>query len=308
MKKLIFCSIILISLILSACGRIYEIEDNTVITACIADYKDNALSYSFYVSVPDGSEGGEDTGSKSSAKVYKIYADNFSHAIKLFEKSGIERADVNHLTLFAATKAYYKEKLSYDEKYLHSSIPSSSLVYACVVNDDTSQIIDCLDNEYKSKADDFAHNVFESSSTPYKCTLSELFLACNNPYFTCAIPIIETESYGENKMAVYHGTAMYSLQGETHFLTEDEHQTYMKWRKKYPRESQGYKLDIYNDNLMVKLNDISIVDIAGKYTLMNFDILNAKYYAKRCFLNYEDYEAFFKNYNMINCVITGDSK
>lgn len=308
MKKLILCFLIIISAASCACGRVYEIENNTVITACIADYKDKSASYSFYVSVPDGSEGGEDTGSKSSAKVYKLYADNFSAAIKLFEKSGIERADVNHLTLFAATKAYYKDKFSYDEKYLHNSIPSSSLVYACVVNDDTSEIIDCLDNEYKSKADDFAHNVFESSSTAYKCTLSELFLACNNPYYTAAIPVIETETYGENKMAVYRGTAVYSLHGGTHFLTEPEHKTYMKWRKKYPRESQGYKLDIYNDNLMVKLKDISIGDTATKYALMNIDILNARYYSTRCFLNYEDYEDFYNSYNMINCVITGDAK
>lgn len=306
MKKFFLCLFIFSSIYLCGCDYIKEIEDNTVITACIASVEDGKTNYGFYVSVPEGAEGGEDTGSKSSAKLYEFYAGNFKEAISLFQNSGIERADVSHLTLFAATADYYLQKFVHDEKYIRSCIPSSSLVYTCVVNKDTSQLISCLDNEYKSKADDFTNNTFKSTTTPYKCTLSELSLACNNPYYTASIPVIETRSYGDNNMPTYAGTALYSQESGLSFLTKNEHASYVKWRKKYPCEMQGYKLDIYDDKLSIKLNDNTIKDICVKYSLMDTDVLNAKYYSVRLFKTYEEYKDFFDNYNMMNCVISGD--
>lgn len=300
MKKLFAFLLIISSLLLGGCNKVYEIENNRIITACIAIKDEDTVKYGFYVSIPTGSDGGEDSGSKSSSKIYEYVAKNFSHALSLFEDSGTEKTDISHISLFAANKAYYDDCFKADEKYIRDKIPAIPLVYTCMIDDNYEDLIECINNEYRSIAEDFSKNIFNSSSTKFNCMMSELSLSVCNKNYTASIPVLNIHKRGEGIMPEITSVAFYSHDSDIAILNKNEFDIYGKWIKKYEEESRGYKLTASKDKLIVKTKEMNICKLADKYIENGIDILNTKYYSKKCFLTYESYDNFIRELNKTN--------
>lgn len=304
MKKILF--ILSITILLCGCDHVQEIENNRIITACIVKKDEDAVTYGFYVSVPSGSEGGEDSGSKSVGRLYEFEADNFHEAVKLFENSGQHRIDISHMSLLAADINYFNEYFSYDEKYIRECISATPLIYTCILSGDQNAFVECMSTEYNSKADDFSKSILDSPGTAFKCTFPELSLAVNNKYSTVVIPSVSVETHGEISLPVLGGAAVYSRSDGARSMTDDEFAIYSNWRKKHKSKSDLFKLDVDGKSLVARLDDKNIVDVARKYALMNIDILNTKYHAKKCFLSYKAYEEFMDNYNFMSVKFLGE--
>jgi len=282
-------------LLLTGCDHIGEIENNRVITACFVNKTDSATVYSFYVSVPSGGEGGEDTGSKSSAKVYDFKASDLTEAIQLFEKSGVEKTDVKHISLFVGNEKYFHEEFSNDEKHIRKNITATPLVYCCIYEGKQDDLVECINKEYNSKAEDFAENIFSDKTSELNCMLSELVLSVNNNEYTSAVPIIEINKKGKNKLPEIKNTAIYSKEKGINILDEKNHDIYVKWQKKYTPLVRGYTVDVDDDKFNVKLKDGSILTLAKKLAEKDIDILNVKYHGKKCFFTFNKYLAFINN-------------
>lgn len=306
MKKFMLLLFAFITLFLCSCENINEIEKNTVVTACIVKTENNMPVYMFYVSVPKGAENKEGSGLQSS-KVYEFRAKNFSRATELFNDAGTHKLDISHLTLFAADKSYFENTFANDEQYLRKSIPSTPLIYTFMYDGNIKNFVKCINSQYSSKADNFAKSLFESKTSPYTCTLSELSLAEHNKYYTAILPVVNISDYGDNILPNISGTAVYSSHGGLNILTDDEHLVYSEWRKKHKRESEAYNLSVNKNILKVKLKNSLILDVARKYSMMNVDILNLKYYARRCFWTYNSYNSFMNNFSLWNIMLVGDS-
>jgi len=306
-KSIIFLFIILI-FSLCGCEHAEEIETNRVITACIITSDTQKINYGFFVSVPQGSEGGEEGGSKSSGKLYEFSAANFNDAIKQFEQNGQQKIDIAHMSLLAADINYFKEHFLNDEKYIRKTISATPLINTCIIDCDKQSFVECINNEYLSKAEDFSSNVLKNKSIPYNSTISELSLAANNKFYTSTIPVIKLNSHGEYFLPEIKGVVIYSQINGPFYLTDEEFKIYTKWMKKHKDISKSYKINIDKNNLVTHIPDKEIVDLARKYALMNIDILNVKYHAKKCFLTYNDYKKYFNDYNLISAVFTEDDK
>ncbi len=306
MKKLLLFIITLLSLTFCGCNRINEIENNRIITACIATKTKNEIKYGFYVSVPSGDDGGEDSGSKSSSKLYEFKADNFSHALSLFEDSGTEKTDISHISLFAANKEYFEELFIKDEKYIREKIPAIPLVYTCMVDTDYSDLIECINTEYGSKAEDFSKNVFDTSSTVFNCMMSEMSLSVFNNNYTSVLPVIKINNRGDGIVPEIISAAFYTSDSDIAVLKSMEYNIYGKWIKKYKKKCDGYELYADNGYLNVKTKNKKMSDLAGEYILRGTDILNCKYYAKKCFLTMESYDKFVKTLKKTNNIVFED--
>lgn len=302
MKKITLFLFISYLLFVCGCTKVYEIENNRIITACMVAKHNNDIIYSFYVSVPAGNKGGEDTGSKTAAKVYEYHAKNFSDALNKFEDSGVEKTDISHMSLFSGNKEYFNDRFYDDDKYIRQRIPATSLVYVCV-SEDSNKLAECINDEYNCKARDFAKNILDSSSTEFNCMMTNISLSVHNTSFTAAIPVIQLKKHGDNLLPEITGVSFYSNTSVPLSLDGDEFREYNNWRKKNKNESDGYKVRVDRDNLIVKLNDNSVRTVAEKYLKQGVDILNCVYYAKKCFLTYDSYNKFFDNINITNIIV-----
>ena len=112
------------------------------------------------------------------------------------------------------------------------------------------------------------------------------------------MPVVSIVQTGERSLPSVSGTALYTVSSGVISLTDSEHNIYSRWREQYLNESRGYKLSTDKNIIKVRLFDKSITNTARKYAMMNVDILNVKYYARRCFWTYSAYENFINRLNM----------
>ena len=281
-------------MLVCGCTKVSEIENNRLITACMVTKHNDDIVYNFYVSVPAGNEGGEDSGSKSDARLYEYRAKNFSDALNKFEDSGVEKTDISHMSLFAGNKEYFDDKFHDDDKHIRQRIPATSLVYVCISNDNY-KLAECINAEYDSKARDFSKNILDSSSTEFNCMMTNLSLSVHNAAFTAAIPLVELKKHGDNLLPEITGVSFYANKSVSLSLDGDEFHKYNNWRKKARNESDGYKLRVKNNELIVYIKDKSMRTLADRYLRQNVDILNCTYYAKKCFMTYDSYSRFISN-------------
>lgn len=302
MKKTIMILIICILLSICGCSRVNEIENKRLITGCLVTKQNNDIIYNFYVSVPSGNEGGEDSGSKSAAKLYEYHARDFSDALSKFEDSGVEKIDISHMSLFAGNKEYFDDKFYDDEEHIRQRISATSLIYVCIA-DDSKKLAECINVEYDSKAQEFAKNILDSSSTEFNCMMTNLSLSVHNANFTAAIPVVELKKHGDNLLPEITGVSFYVNKSIPLSLDEHEFEEYNNWRKNARNESDGYKLSVKNNNLIVHLKDKDLYTLASRYLKQEVDILNCTYYAKKCFTTYDSYNKFISNLKKSDIIV-----
>ena len=308
MKKLFLLCVCFCVVFVSGCVEIREIENNRVVTACVATKNGNELTYSFYVSVPSGGEGGEDTGSKSSAKIYDYKSVSFSDALDNFEMSGAYKSDFTHISIFIANEAYYNENFKYDEKYIRKHISATSLMYANVYNGEKGDLFDCIKNEYNSKPEEFAEYVFSGNNSALSCKMSELSLAINNKYYTAVIPVIEINKRGKHKLPEINCMSVFSDNKNPEYMNDSDFKVYSNWRKKHKNMSDGYSIKKEGEKVVALLSDKSLCETAAKFADKETDILNIIYYSKNCFLTFENYKKFADKYSISDIKFKVDSK
>lgn len=294
-------------MLVPGCKNVNEIENNRVVTACFANNNGNKIDYDFYVSVPSGGEGGEDSGSKSSAKVYNFKAKNFSDAILEFEKSGAYKVDFTHISFFMGNKKYFDNNFANDEKYIRKYITATPLVYTAVYNGELKKLVESVDKEYNSKPQDFIKNIFSAKSSFLSLTMSELCLSANNPFYTSVVPVIDIKKQGDANLPEIKTVMMYSIKNGGVNLSDNDFDVYNNWRKNYKTASNGYKIQLKNDIVHIELKDKSLKYVVQKYMTNNIDPLNIRYYMKKCFLTYDNYSAYVKSYNLSETKFIGDS-
>lgn len=306
MKNIFFLFLCINLFFLTGCDHVGEIENNRVITACYVKKTNTKLTYGFYVSVPTGSEGGEDSGSKSSAKVYEFDAENFENAIELFEKSGVDKTDVTHISLLVGNRQYFNNVFNKDEKYIRKIITATPLVYSCIYDGEQKDLVECINKEYNSKAEDFVKNIFSGKTSELSCMLSEIVLSANNKFYTSAIPVVEISKKGENKLPEIVNTCFFTKDNRIQTIDKNYHNMYVKWRKKYNPVSKGYKINVNDNKFVVNIKDINILKIATVLARYNIDMLNVRYYGKKCFLTYDKYYKFINDYKLAETIFKSD--
>jgi len=287
-------------LFFTSCSSFTEIENNIVVTACFAVPDGEHSYYSFYVSGMQSGGDSESEGSKSYGREYRIEADNFSDAITMLKNSGMGSVDLNHMSLFAGNRLYFDEAFTGDEKTLRKFINVAGLTYTAIVPDDYRIIIDCINSEYGASTADFSESLLDVKVSGLSSTLAELSFCINNKYYTSAIPEIIVREVDDAKLPSVGCISIFSVNHRLIPLNKDETETYIAWRKQNARYYNMYKIYNNGKNLSVVLSDMKIKDIASKYSLMNVDILNIKYYSMKKFLTYNNYRKFFAKYNLYN--------
>ncbi len=302
MKKIILICIILISLsFFTACDDISEIENKSIVTACVA-IDGEKTKYGFYISVPSGSEGGDEEGAKSGAKYYEFEANSFNSALKNFKESVSDDVDTAHMNLFAANEAYYRNKFSGDEKHISEAISTAALVDVCMLLCDEYALFDCIGGEYNSKVSEFS----ESILADFEMNLSKLSLAVHNNKYTAKIPVVCLGEHGKAKLPEVCSMSYYNSAKGIDVVSVNEYKELKS--KEYLAENSSYDIKIKSGICTVFLNDKSIADIAEKYAKENTDILNIAYYGKKEFLYYDDYFEFFDKLDLNNVIFMGDKK
>jgi len=255
------------------------------------------VNYGFYISYPGG-DSKDASGSENSLVLCEFKADNFSGALKKLKNSGSLKLDISHISFISGDTEYFKNYFTDDEKYLRKSISSTPLINCFIYDGKNEDLTKCLKSEYDSKANNFTKALFQKNENPYGCTLSELSLACHNEFFTLAIPVVSISKKGKAILPKISATSLYSSKSGLTNLSKKEHTIYSKWRESYLNESRAYSLSQKNKSLNVSLKDKKLTDIVRKYSLMNVDILNVRYYGRRCFNTYEKYKKFMNRLNL----------
>ncbi len=293
MKKIIIMFII--CLLFCGCSRTNEIENNRIVTACIVNTDFLGTNYGFYVSVPSGSEGGEDSGAKSSSRLYEYKADSFDEAISMFEDSGTEKIDISHISLFAANEEYFARKFASDEKHIRDEISATSMIYTCIISNEYTELAKCINEEYDSKAEDFSKNLFDSTSTEFNCMMTEVSLSVNNPMYTASIPIISIQNRGEGIMPEISSVAFFAGPDKLSVAENDEFITYSNWRRKSSPFDCKCNIMAKDGKFYVSVDNESVARLSKKYLQSGTDILNIKYFGKKCFLTYDEYNHFINS-------------
>lgn len=304
MKKILLFALCLSVAFLCSCKKIYEIENNKLVAACSIKVKNDDVSYGFYISYPGG-DSKDASGAENSLVLCEFKADNFSKALKKLEKSGSLKLDVSHISFICADTVYFKNHFKDDEKYLRKSASSTPLINCFIYEGKNEDLTKCLKSEYNSRANKFTDAMFQKNENPYGCTLSELSLSQHNEFYTSAIPMVSISKKGRATLPEISGTSLYSSKSGLTNLSKREHSIYSKWRKKHLNESRGYRISQKEKTLKVSLKDKNITDLARKYAMMNVDILNVKYYGRRCFNTYEKYEKFMEKLNLWDISVSG---
>lgn len=303
MKKILLFVLCLSVAFLCSCKKIYEIENNKLVAACSIKVHNDKVNYGFYISYPGG-DSKDASGSEISLVLCEFTADNFSKAIKKLKNSGSLKLDVSHISFISGDTEYFKNYFKDDEKHLRKSIASTSLINCFIYEGENEDLTKCLKSEYNSKTNNFTKALFQNNENPYSCTLSELFLAHHNEFYTLAIPMVSVSKKGKANLPDINGTTIYSSQSGLNMLSKNEHTVYSKWRKNYLNESRGYRISQKEKTLKVSVKDKSITDLARKYAMMNVDVLNVKYYGRRCFNTYEKYKSFMNRLNLWDVAIS----
>lgn len=305
MKKTFILIALSCILFFSGCGNVSEIENNRVVTACIVTKTKSDVTYGFYVSVPSGGEGGEDSGSKSSIKVYDFKADNFSDALKNFEKGGAYKADFSHITLFMGNEKYYSENFEQDEEYIRKHMSATPLMYTNVYKGEKNDFFQCIKDEYNSKPEEFAKNIFSANNSYLSCMMSELSLSANNKFYTALIPVIEIKKQGKNKLPEITAVTLFSKKQGIEWVNGKDFNSYSNWRKNFRNITDGYKIKKDENGVKIILDDYSFAQTAIKYAQKKLDILNVEYYLKKNFLTYEKYKDYISNFDISKTQFSG---
>lgn len=300
MKNIILINLLILSLGFTACDKISEIENKSIVTACIA-IKDDNTKYGFYISVPSGAEGGQEEGSKSGAKYYEFEADNFNSALMKFKESVSDDVDISHMNLFAGNDKYYEDKFEYDEKYISRRISVSSLVDVCMIKCTEYEFIDCIDSEYDSKASDLA----ESILTEFEMNLSKLSLSIHNRNYTARIPVIRLRERGKAKLLEVYTMSYYNPDNGYTLISQKEFDI-IKSKKAYS-DKDICQTEAKSDVLRVKTDNKELASLGEKYALLNTDIFNIRYHLKKEFLYYDSYLDYIKKHDLENVEFVGDS-
>lgn len=303
MKKLFLVILCMLSLNLCSCKKLYEIENNKLVAACSFKMENNKVNYGFYISYPGG-DSKDASGSENSLMLLEFTAKNFGEALDMFNKSGIFKTDLSHISFICADEKYFNKFFGNDEKHLREMVPSSPLINCFIYDEDINMLTQCLNKEYKAAANDFTKALFQNDEHPYNCTLSELSLSKHNEFYTASIPKVSILKNGETFLPHLSGTALYSSNSKIVSLSTDEHKKYSRWIKNYSNESRGYKISMKNKKINVSLKDKDILHLARKYAIMNADLLNIKYYGRRLFTTYQKYNSFMDNLNLFNVNIS----
>ncbi len=299
MKKILFIFAIFIALTMTACDDISEIENKSIITACVAISAENT-KYGFYISLPSGADGGEEEGSKSGAKYYEFEANNFNSALMEFKKSVSDDVDISHMTLFAANDAYFKNKFLEDEKYISRRISVTSLVDVCMILCTEYELFDCIDSEYDSKASDFT----ESILTDFDMNLSKLSLAVHNKNFTAKIPVVSLRERGKLRLPEVYTMSYFDSDNGYRAISASDYNSISS--ADALKDDAVQAIYIKDNKCIVKLKKKSLADLASKYALTNTDIFNIKYIAKKEFLYYNSYLKYFDKLNLADIEFVGD--
>ena len=302
MKKLFLLLVCILVLSLCSCKKIYEIENNKLVAACIFKSENDKVKYGFFISHPGGDSKDASDGDNS-LMFLEFTAHNFSDALDIFNESGIFKTDLSHISFICADEEYFNKFFSSDEKHLRESVTSSPLINCFIYNEETKNLAECLNKEYNGATNDFTKALFQNGEHPYNCTLSELSLAKNNEFYTVTIPKVSIMQNSDTFLPRLSGTALYSLNSNLTSLTNDEHNKYSRWIKNYSNESRGYKITKKNKKINVSLKNREILHLARKYAIMNIDVLNIKYYGRRLFTTYQSYNDFMKKLNLLNVKI-----
>lgn len=303
MRKIFLIMLCILCLNFCSCKKIYEIENNKLVAACSFKAENNKVSYGFYISQAGG-DSKDASGSENSLMLLEFVANNFSEALNMFNESGIFKTDLSHISFICANEKYFNEFFNNDEKYLREFVPSSPLINCFVYDEDVNMLTQCLNKEYKSKANNFAKALFQNEEHPYNCTLSELSLSKHNKFYTSSIPKVSISKNTDTFLPKVSGTALYSSKLKIVSLTGDEHNKYSLWIKNYSNESRGYKLSRKNEKINVTLKNKDILHLARKYSIMNIDVLNIKYYGRRLFTSYQKYNDFMDSLNLLDVNIS----
>ena len=299
MKKILLILFCILSLLFCSCKKIHEIENNKLVAACSFKAENNKVVYGFYITQAGG-DSKDASGSENSLMLLEFTATNFAEALNMFNESGTFKTDLSHISFICADEKYYNDFFNNDEKHLRQSVPSSPLINCFIYDEDVNMLTECLNKEYKSKANNFSKALFQNDEHPYNCTLSELSLSKHNKFYTAIVPKVSILKNGDTFLPHLSGTALYSSNLNMVSLTDDEHNKYSRWQKKYSNESRGYKLSMKKQKINVSLKDKEILHIARKYAIMNVDVLNVKYYGRRLFTTYQKYNSFMNNLNLLN--------
>lgn len=295
MKKIsVLLCLIVTCLVLSGCSNSRSTESARIITACSATKSSDTTEYTFLVADTSSASVSEDGNSKKTNNTYKFTAPDFSSAVSLFEAS-CGKADLAHLSVFLADIGYLTDNYASDSSHIRVEMKISPLTKLFVTSSPAEEIFDSLSQNYSTGAQGFVNTLSSQNTKNLLCTMSEIFFAVENPIFTASVPVIEISA--QSTLPVINAAFLYNTSTGSAALIGEDYNSYCMYVKPFGKTSKKLILSVILGKLEVSFDaDVSnreqIKDFALKYKTMGFDVLNAFYYAKKCFPTYSAYLDF----------------
>lgn len=289
MKKIYLFFCVLFLVFMCGCSSA-GIKGKNIVTACMAEKTEEGCRYTFYTPAVHIAESGEEIP----GCVYSFTASNFSLAIKAFEQS-CGKSELSHLSVFFSDIGYLSDSLSGDIYYIKKEIKVSPLIKFYVSELDSNTVFEKIESDYDGSASKMTDAIFGGDNKNLLCTMSEIVFASENTLFTASVPVIELDSqsgYMKNSAAVFHN--FYT--GNAAML-ENDYNVYREFIVANGKTSKSLRFEIAESGIEIKLDSKSphvseALDLASRYNRMGFDILNAVFYSKKCFFDYDSYLKF----------------
>lgn len=304
MKKIYLIFFVWVLVCMCGCSS-DGIKGKKIVTACMAEKTEEACRYTFYTPTVHIAESGEEIPGCT----YSFTAANFSEAIKAFEKS-CGKAELSHLSVFFSDMGYLSDSLSGDIYNIKKELKVSPLIKFYVSGPDSSTVFEKIEYDYDGSAAKMTDAIFGGDNKNLLCTMSEIVFASENTLFTASVPVIELDAksgYMKNSAAVFHN--FYT--GNAAML-ENDYKVYREFIAANGKTSQSLRFEIVESGIEIKLDSkaphaAEAAELAMRYNLMGFDILNAVFYSKKCFFDYNSYLEFIGSILPESIKYTGES-
>ncbi len=305
--KIFYCFIAIISLTFSfsGCTGKRPLQTTKIITACSACADGE---YTFFVAAPKGSS--EDGGSQIKHTSYFFTASNFLEAVEKMKNSA-DNIDLSHISIFLADNSYISNKFSSDAQYIRQKIKISPLIKVFVSQNSATDVVDSITSNYADSFEKYIDAAFAKNKKKVLCTMSEMFFAKLNPYYTASIPVVSISP--ENSLPQTSSALLYNIEKGTQLVEDEDYSTYESTVKTYGKSSDLFDLSYRDNALFVAFNkNFSQSDkvslLAKKYQKLGFDIFNSLYFSKKCFPTYSSYEKSIGSISVSDIVFKKESK
>lgn len=299
MKKLILIALILsMALLFAGCSESAVMsEDSKLVTACFASQDGLYQSYGFYVSTPSGQDNSEDGASAPGSKLYVFFAGSLKDAVDEFEKN-CGKADFSHMSMFLTDIGYLSEQIKTDMSYINKRIKVNPLIKIFVTINEPQSIFEAINTGYNSSPRDYISAAFNGERKKLLCTLSELFFSVCNPIYMASVPYISAEEVSE-PIVTHSGFYLYDGSGSGVGVYGEDFEILESHIRKYGKTFDFGKVSFRNGGFVAEINAESkaVAGLAERFRQKNYDILNVRYYGRKCFLTYEEYEDIINNYD-----------